>query len=91
MSDEATLAALGLSYRAALEEIKNAQASANLTIDRAGAAVRIVGNAADGSTNTLVANALSGLADAALAVEQALAQLVQAATDVEQFISDKGI
>lgn len=91
MSDEATLRALGLSYRAANEDIDKAQASANLTIDRAGAAVAIVGNAADGSTNPLVANALAGLASASLAVEQALTQLVQAKTDIEQFIADKGI
>ena len=91
MSDDATLRALGLSYRAAVEEIEKAQSSANRTIDQAGSAVRIVGNAADGSRNPLVANALAGLASAALAVEQALAQLVQAKTDIEQFISDKGI
>lgn len=91
MSDGATLSALGATYRAAISDIEGAQSSANVTIDRCNAAVTLIGTAADGSSNELVTNALTGVAGATLALEQAIVQLVQSKTDLEQYLTEREI
>ncbi len=90
MSD-ANLSGLGASFRAAMAEIENAQSSANLTIDRCNEAGRQLGLTAEGSTSELVSNALANLAEATLAVEGVIAQLVASKTDIEQHVAAKGI
>ena len=89
MSDETRTEELGQRFRQGQIEIENAESAVQLAMDRAGGAVGIISNAAEGSSSDLLTGALSNLAEAEVLLGQVMALYTDARSQIEQHINTR--
>lgn len=91
MSGQANLSDLGGAIQRCIAEIEKAQSALMLARDRASGAQQIIAITGEGSSNDLVASAMTIVAQADMTVEEVANSLVSAIDSLQQYAAQKGL
>ncbi len=91
MSDDANLAGLSGSFRLALANLEGAESSVSITRGRADGAAQFLARLADGSSNDLLADAMSLVAQSDQQLEEIAARYAMAREKITEYMMSKGL